>query len=81
MRFGKVLAAAFVAASLSSTPVMAAPNPASALSVARAGAAMNEESSLAGSSILILIVVIAAVVGGAAAASGGGNSDDLPVSG
>ncbi len=79
MRFGKALAAALVAASLSSTPVMA--NPASALSVStRAGAELDGENDLVASSILILVVVIAVVVGGVAAATGGGNGDDLPVS-
>lgn len=76
MRFGKTLAAALVAASVSSSPALAqAASPASALSVSRASASLDDESlqEAIGTNVVIIILVAVAVGLGIYAATDNGN--------
>ena len=81
MRFGKILAAATVAASLVSAPVAAQAAGASALSVsaasARAGASLEDESNMGGGFLIPLLVIGAAVLAVLVIADGG---DETPAS-
>ncbi len=83
MRFGKISLAAIAAASLVSTPVIAAAAPANktvaASKVKRVGAVRKTENKLGGGSgVIVAVLAAAAVIGGIVIAADGGN--DSPTS-